>query len=116
MSRKLPGLQQSPVEDAHLLARERLEGNVVEVALDVADRHAVVARGVRLPTLRATVMLHLGAIHMRSFDWHNAPRFFEMGLAVREETVSLRLRARLHDGLTAAYQSLGDFASALRSA
>ncbi|HYW27547.1 MAG TPA: helix-turn-helix transcriptional regulator [Terriglobales bacterium] len=68
------------------------------------------------PTLRATVLNHIGSIHMRSRDWHNAARFFEMGLAVREELVSLRLRARLHDGLTAAYQYLGDFKGARRSA
>jgi tetratricopeptide (TPR) repeat protein len=68
------------------------------------------------PTLLASVLNLLGSIHLRGRDWHNAARFFEMGLAACEELVSLRLTARLHDGLTAAYQQLGDLGGALRSA
>jgi tetratricopeptide (TPR) repeat protein/DNA-binding XRE family transcriptional regulator len=68
------------------------------------------------PTLHAGVLNLIGNIHMRNRDWRNATRFFEMGLAACEEVVSLRLRARLHDGLTAAYQQLGDLTGALRAA
>jgi tetratricopeptide (TPR) repeat protein/transcriptional regulator with XRE-family HTH domain len=68
------------------------------------------------PTLLASVLNLLGSIHMGSRDWRNAARFFEMGLSACEELVSLRLTARLHDGLTAAYQQLGDLGGALRSA
>lgn len=68
------------------------------------------------PALRATVLNLIGNVHMRARDWSNAARFFEMGLAAGEELVSLRITARLHDGLTAAYQQLGDFGGALRSA
>jgi tetratricopeptide (TPR) repeat protein len=68
------------------------------------------------PTLLGSVLMLVGSIHLRSRDWHNAARFFEMGLAACEELVSLRLSARLHDGLTAAYQQLGDLGGALRSA
>jgi tetratricopeptide (TPR) repeat protein/DNA-binding XRE family transcriptional regulator len=68
------------------------------------------------PALQASVLNLVGSIHLRSREWHNAARFFEMGLAACEELVSLRLTARLHDGLTAAYQQLGDLGGALRSA
>jgi tetratricopeptide (TPR) repeat protein len=68
------------------------------------------------PTLHSSVLSLLGSIHMRAHDWHNAARFYELGLAVSEDLVSLRTTARLHDGLTAAYQQLGDLAGALRSA
>jgi tetratricopeptide (TPR) repeat protein len=68
------------------------------------------------PTLEASLLHHLGTIHMRSRDWRNAARFFEMGLAVPVEFVSLASRARFHDGLTAAYQYLGDFTGARQAA
>jgi len=68
------------------------------------------------PMLRASVLSLLGSIHLRGHDWNNAARFFEMGLATSEGLVSLHITARLHDGLTAAYQELGDRSRALRSA
>lgn len=68
------------------------------------------------PTLRASILNVLGNVHMRSRDWTNAARFFELGLQASHGVVSLRQAARLHDGLSAARQQLGDFAGALRSA
>lgn len=68
------------------------------------------------PTLRASILNVLGNIHMRSRDWTNAARFFEMGLEACDGVVSMRQAARLHDGLSWAQQQLGDFAGALRSA
>src|SRR5215469_1151385 len=68
------------------------------------------------PTLHASILNTLGSIHLRSHDWRNAARFFELGLTASEELVSLRLAARLNDGLSVAQQRLGDFSGALRSA
>lgn len=68
------------------------------------------------PALRASVLNLLGNIHMRSHDWANAARFFEMGLHASDGVVSLRQTARLHHGLSAAQQQMGDFAGAVRSA
>jgi tetratricopeptide (TPR) repeat protein len=68
------------------------------------------------PALQASILNSLGNIHLRGHDWRNAARFFEMGLTACEELVSLRLAARLNDGLSLARQRLGDFSGALRSA
>jgi len=68
------------------------------------------------PTLYAGVLNLVANVHLRGHDWHNAARFFEMGLTACEALVSLRMAARLHDGLGVARQRLGDFSGALRSA
>ena len=68
------------------------------------------------PALHATVLNLLGNACMRANDWRSAARFFDMGLRACEDVVSLRQAARLHDGLSAAMQRLGDFGAALRSA
>jgi tetratricopeptide (TPR) repeat protein/DNA-binding XRE family transcriptional regulator len=68
------------------------------------------------PALRASILHVLGSIHMHNRDWSNAARFFEMGLDASDGMISLRQSARLHDGLSAARQQLGDFPGALRSA
>jgi tetratricopeptide (TPR) repeat protein len=68
------------------------------------------------PPLRASVLNLLGNIHLRSHDWRNASRFFELGLTASEELVNLRVAARLNDGLSVARQRLGDFSGALRAA
>jgi tetratricopeptide (TPR) repeat protein/DNA-binding XRE family transcriptional regulator len=68
------------------------------------------------PALRVGIFNLLGAIHSRKHDWRNAARFYQMGLESSDGLVSIRQIARLHDGLTAARQEMGDFGGALRSA
>jgi tetratricopeptide (TPR) repeat protein/DNA-binding XRE family transcriptional regulator len=79
-------------------------------ALDRADRLEPPA-----PALRASILNLIANIHMRSHDWRNAARFFEMGLGACEDLFSVRVAARLSDGLSMARQRLGDFAGALNA-
>jgi tetratricopeptide (TPR) repeat protein len=104
----------------HVLEQEATAMFLLEDPRTVARALDALERCERLdppaPTLRASILNVLGNIHMRSRDWANAARFFELGLQASDDVVSLRQAARLHDGLSAAQQQLGDFAGALRSA
>jgi len=68
------------------------------------------------PALHVNALNLLGSVSMRAHDWQSAARFFAMGLEASRDVVDLRQAARLHDGLSAAQERLGNFASALRSA
>jgi tetratricopeptide (TPR) repeat protein len=105
---------------AHALLQEGLAMFLVEDprtlprALEALDRCELLQP--TDPALTASVFNLLGSIHMRRHDWRAAVRFFEMGLQACANVVSLRQVARLHDGLSTAYQRLGDFGAAVHSA
>jgi tetratricopeptide (TPR) repeat protein len=105
---------------AHVLDQEAIALFLIEdprtltVALDALERCERLEPPA--PSLRASVLNLLGNIHLRSNDWRNAARFFELGLTASEELVSLRVAARLNDGLSLARQRLGDFSGALQAA
>jgi tetratricopeptide (TPR) repeat protein len=105
---------------AHVLDQEAVALFLIEdprtlaVALEALDQCDQIDPPA--PSLRASILNSLGNIHLRSHDWRNAARFFEMGLTACEALVSLRFAARLNDGLSLARQRLGDFSGALRSA
>ncbi len=105
---------------AHVMDQEAVAMFLVEDPRTLSRALEVLERCERLqppaPQLRAGILNLLGGIHLRSHDWRNAARFYEMGLEAREGLVSLRLTARLHDGLSIARQRLGDFGASLHSA
>jgi len=105
---------------AHAMAQEGFAMFLVEDTRALQRSLEALDRCDRLeppdPALRATVLGLLGNICMRAHDWRNAARFFAMGLEASEAVVDLRQAARLHDGLSAAQQEIGDFGAALRSA
>lgn len=63
--------------------------------------------------LYARTLLLLGTIYKQRQDWRSAVRFFEKGLDASSSLQSLRHRAMVYDSLSAAYQELGRFATAL---
>jgi len=104
----------------HVLDQEAIalflvvDPRTLAVALEALERCEQLDPPAR--SLHASILNTIGSVHLRSHDWRNAARFFEMGLTACEELVSLRLAARLNDGLSMARQRLGDFPGALRSA
>jgi tetratricopeptide (TPR) repeat protein len=104
---------------AHVLDQEAVALFLVQDPRTLSTALEALARCERLeppaPALHASVLNLLGNVHMRSHDWRNAARFFEMGLTACEDLVSLRVAARLNDGLSMARQRLGDYAGALRT-
>jgi len=105
---------------AHVLDQEAIALFLVEDPRTLTVALEALERCERLeppePSLRASVLNLLGNIHLRSHDWRNAARFFELGLTASEELLNLRVAARLNDGLSMARQRLGDFPGALRAA
>lgn len=105
---------------AHVMDQEAVALFLVEDPRTLSRALEALERCERLqppaPALRASILSVLGGIHLRSHDWRNAARFYEMGLEAREGLVSLRQTARLHDGLSVARQRLGDFGASLHSA
>jgi len=69
-----------------------------------------------VPALQVRILLHLGSIYYQQGDWGNAARFYEEGLEVSTAAPNPRHIAMMHDGLSVAYQQMGDFPAALAEA
>ena len=120
LARQLSERMGDPWMVAHVMEQEAVALFLAEDRRAEARALEALERCERLtppaPALRAGILNILGGIHLRGHDWRGAARFFELGLEACEGLVSLRLAARLHDGLSTARQELGDFAGSLRSA
>jgi tetratricopeptide (TPR) repeat protein len=69
-----------------------------------------------VPGLQVRILLHLGSIYYQQGDWRNAARFYEEGLEASAAAPNPRHIAMMHDGLSVAYQQMGDFPAALAEA
>ncbi|HLH68407.1 MAG TPA: tetratricopeptide repeat protein [Candidatus Dormibacteraeota bacterium] len=69
-----------------------------------------------VPALQVRILLHLGSIHYQQGDWRRAARCYEEGLELSAAAPNPRHIAMMHDGLSVAYQQMGDFPAALAQA
>jgi tetratricopeptide (TPR) repeat protein len=105
---------------AHVLGQEAValflteDSRSLSVGLTALDRCDQLDPPAR--ELRAAVNNTIANFYLRDHDWRNSIRFYEQGLAGCRDLVSLRLVARLNDGLSIARQQMGDWDGALAAA